>query len=128
MRQEESPTVIALRDIPPEGLRRELDLSGDFARMALDGTEADIPGARLSADLHLERHDRDVLVQGDLRGAVTLVCSRCLAPAKATVDGKIVVLYVPHGGDEAPDHADNEDEADRDSPDVITYQDDTIDL
>jgi uncharacterized protein len=122
MRPEERPYTVRLTDIPIEGLAHAWDLSGDFARMALAGTEADLATVELRTSLRLDRQQRDVYVHGGLEGAITLLCSRCMAPARVLVSSEIAVLYVPHGReageiDESPD-----------APDVFTYDDEVVDL
>ena len=114
------PFVINLAEIPPEGLVRTLDLSGDFARMALAETEADAATAKLEATLQLTKQAPDVYVQGTLRGDVTLLCSRCLGPAAVNVVAPISVLFVPRGRED--------DEIDPEAPDVIPYDGDEIDV
>jgi uncharacterized protein len=98
-------------------------LSGDFARMALAGTEADLDTVKLKTSLRLDRQQRDVYVHGGLEGAITLLCSRCMAPARVVVDSQLAVLYVPGGRE-----ADDIDQTQLDAPDVFTYDDEVVDL
>jgi uncharacterized protein len=114
------PFVISLAEIPPEGLVRTLDLSGEFARIALAETEADAATAKLEATLQLTKQAPDMYVQGTLRGDLTLLCSRCLGPAAVRVDAPISVLFVPRGRED--------DEIDPQAPDVIPYDGDEIDV
>jgi len=114
------PFVINLAEIPPEGRVRTLDLSGDFARMALAETEADAATAHLETILQLTKQLPDVYVAGTLRGDVTLLCSRCLGPAAVTIAAKISVMFVPRGRES--------DDIDAEAPDVIPYDGDEIDV
>jgi uncharacterized protein len=106
-----------------EGLVRAWDLSGDFARMALAGTEADVDTVELKTSLRLDRQQRDVYVHGGLAGAITLLCSRCMAPARVVVESQLAVLYVPRGR-----KTDDIDQTQLDAPDVFTYDDEVVDL
>ncbi len=126
MRPEERPYTVKLTEIPPEGLVRAWDLSGDFARMALRGTEADVDTAELKTELRLDKQQRDVYVHGSLEGAITLQCSRCLGAARVPVDSNIAILYVPRGRE--TEDRDDIAEADPASPDLFPYDDDVVDL
>lgn len=126
MRPDERPHTVKLADIPPEGLDRAWDLSGDFVRMALAQTEADAAASELATTLRLDKQQRDVFVHGSLTGTIALVCSRCLGPARVPVDADIAVLFVPRGREH--DRDDAADEVELDSPDVLPYDDEVIDL
>jgi uncharacterized protein len=91
--------------------------------MALAGTEADLDTLELKTSLRLDRQQRDVYVHGAFEGAITLLCSRCMTPARVPVDSKLAVLYVPRGRD-----VDDIDQSQLDAPDVFTYDDEIVDL
>ncbi len=124
MRHKDSPYVVSLREIPPSGLQREFDLSGEFARAALADTEADVDTAKLRADGTLYKSGVEVLARGRVDGEVTLVCSRCVGPAKVTVAAPFEVLYLPRDADVPAE----EEELTGEEPDVVPYDDEQLDL
>jgi uncharacterized protein len=77
-------------------------------------------GVRLQA--RLEPSGEDFLLRGQLRGAVTTSCSRCLEPARLPIATDVSVLFV----EKEPD--DSEDEENLDAPDVMTFEGGVIDL
>ena len=95
MHRSDSPYRVPLRQIPPDGLDLELDLSGAFARQALQGTGVDASSARLAATLHLQRVVHDVFVRGRVAGRVALPCSRCAKPAELPLDAPFELTFVP---------------------------------
>ncbi|HKA87139.1 MAG TPA: DUF177 domain-containing protein [Haliangiales bacterium] len=95
--------------------------------MALQGTEADLDTAELETELRLDKQQRDVYVHGSLTGAVTLLCSRCLGPARVPVAAKIAVLYAPRGR-ETDEEVDALGEPDPTAPDLLPYDDEIVDL
>ncbi len=124
MRPKESPFVIGLREVPPAGLHRSFDLSGDFARATLAETEADAESARLAATVDLTRSGLEVLARGQISGEVTMLCSRCAGPADVALSSPFEVLFLPRDADTPAETDDPVGEA----PDVIGYDDDQIDL
>jgi uncharacterized protein len=120
MRAKESPFVVRLREIPPSGLHRDWDLSGDFARATLADTEADAESARLGASADLTLAGVEVLARGRVGGDLTLVCSRCAGPAAVTLESDFEILFLPRDAD-AP-------AADEEGPDLAVYDDEAIDL
>lgn len=124
MRAPTSPFVVHVPEIPPEGLQRAFDLGGAFLENALKDTEAQAASSSARATLDLSRTGHDVLVRGDLTGALVVVCSRCAGPANVTLEEHLDLLYVPRGKD--TDLA--EPEANASEPDLLPYDGDTIDL
>lgn len=119
-----SPTAIALREIPPEGLHREYELSGPFVAAALEGTEVDAAASTVHAQVELYRTGPEVLVRGSLDGELQTVCSRCAGVASVELNGPIEVLFLPRGTEaEAAD-----DDDDLEQPDVAYYDEDKIEL
>jgi DUF177 domain-containing protein len=121
LRAKVSPFVIGLREIPPSGLHRDFDLSGDFARATFVDTEVDAESARVAASAELARTGTEVLVRGKIAGEASMVCSRCAGPAKVVLDGTFEVLFLPRDAD-APKTDDGE------AVDVSVYENDEIDL
>jgi uncharacterized protein len=124
LRRKESPYVVGLREIPASGLQRTFDLSGDFARAALVDTEASADDARLAADVTLFKSGVEVLARGRVEGELSMVCSRCVGPAKVSVVSPIEVLYLPRDADLPGSDEDIAGEL----PDVVPYEDEQIDL
>ena len=130
MRPDDRPYTVRLAEIPPEGLVRAWDLSGDFTRMALEGTEANADASRLRTELRFDKQEREVYVHGSLVGEIALVCSRCLGPAVVPVDEELGVMFVPRGGenDRRDRDGDDEDAIELEAPDVMPYDDEVIDV
>ena len=124
MRSPTSPTAIQLREIPPEGLRRAYDLSGEFAAGALEGTEVTPEGSQVAAELELHKSGVEVLARGRITGRLSVLCSRCVGAATVALDSPVQVLFLPRGAQERG-AAEGEDV---DQPDVVHYLDDEIDI
>jgi uncharacterized protein len=124
--RKQSPFVIKLREIPPEGMTRTFDLAGDWARGALKGTEAQVvPPDGLTAEVELMKSQEDVYARGTIAGVLTLPCSRCLTPAPLAVKSDFEITYVPAG---AEADVDEELEVTDEMADTATYENDEVDL
>jgi uncharacterized protein len=122
----ESPFVVKLREIPPEGLAKTLDLRGEWAEHALQGTDAELePRSDLHADVELQKAHADVLARGKLVGVLTVPCSRCLTPAAVLVNAPFEMTFVPAG---AEPEAGGEIEVTEELADLSTYENDEVDL
>jgi len=102
-----NPMLLNLSRIPPEGLEMSLDLDEAlFGRWLREDPGVEIAGpARAEARLRLERHGRDVLLRGQVRGTLTLTCSRCLTPFETPLATEFELLLTPgpepvRGGEE----------------------------
>jgi uncharacterized protein len=73
----------------------------------------------------LEPTGDDYLLRGKLTGGVLLPCARCLETARLPLDEDISVIYVEH---ESRVEEESEAEAALDAPDVLTFEDGTINL
>jgi uncharacterized protein len=81
------------------------------------------PAARgLRFQGRLEPSGDDYLLRGQLAGALTTTCSRCLEPAQLPLQNDVSVLFV----EQEPDDADDEEALD--APDVMTFENGVIDL
>lgn len=126
MRTPPSPYAIALRDIPAEGLHLAYDLSGAFAENAFEGTEVDAARSAANVELDLYRTGHEVVVRGALTGDLATICSRCADEAHVAIDTPVEVIFVPRGTEIA---AADEDDGDLvAAPEVVHYDDETIDL
>jgi uncharacterized protein len=123
----DSPHRVPLRQIPPDGLDLEFDLSGPFARQALAGTEVDPETAKLSAQVALQRVAHDVFVRGRVMGTVTLACSRCTKDAALTIDAPFELTFVPPASDGRAGDAE-EVELLPDELDVVPYDGEAVEL
>src|SRR5262249_21875303 len=128
LRHRESPYVVGLRDIPPEGLTRRFDLSGDFARAALHDTEAQAEDAVISAELTLQKSGVEVLARGHVDSQVTLVCSRCGGRARVVMAWPLEGLFLAPDADPPEGLADGLDPMAEDAPDVVAYEGEEVDL
>ena len=83
--------VVALEDVPPEGLERPLDVSPDvLAALVAEGEEE--PPAFVSAltgALRLRLLGARLEVRGSFQVGVTLACDRCLALTSAVLTGEV---------------------------------------
>lgn len=73
--------VIPVDQITWAGMDVAVDLGTEwFACWHTDDPSLDFaPEDHCTGVVHLERHDRDILLRGHLAGALTCTCSRCLA-------------------------------------------------
>jgi len=83
----------------PVGSTRKLEVSTPVLQLS-DGTEpgedARVLEARdLTGIVKVTRLTRDLLVQGEVEGQVTLECSRCLTPVTVPVSGHLEEEYQP---------------------------------
>jgi len=112
-----------LDDIPPEGLEVSFGLEG------LGAAELGPQVARvvqvLRAELRLERRGRRVTARGGYRGAVKLVCSRCLAELDYQAAGEMDLVFLPQ---EMEPPSTEEVQLSREQMAVVFYQGDELDL
>lgn len=96
-----SPMIVSVRDLPVD---RRFQLSNEFIRDALAGLpmrEAlergtdDARAGEAAANLSIYTEDENVFVRGPLRGWLEVACSRCLGPARVTLDENLAVTYLP---------------------------------
>jgi len=83
--------VVALEDVPPEGLERPLDLSPEALAVLVAEGEEEPPAfvSALTGALRLRRLGARLEVRGSFQVGVTLACDRCLAPASTVLTGEI---------------------------------------
>jgi uncharacterized protein len=83
--------VVALENMPPEGLERPLNLSPEAlaALVAEDGEEPPSLVGALTGTLRLRRLGARLEVRGSFQVGAALACDRCLAPATAILTGEI---------------------------------------
>jgi uncharacterized protein len=108
MSPESSSFKVALRDLPAH---RRITVTSQYVdelvrgmplRDALEAVPADDGG---SAELDLDNTDgKTVLVQGTIKGQVTVACSRCVGPAHIRFDEAVHVTFLP--AHEVPDDED----------------------
>src|SRR5690349_14515433 len=95
-----SPMIVSVRDLPVE---QHFELSSELIRDALAGLPmrealergADAVAGEAAADLSIYTEDENVFVRGPLRGWIEVACSRCLGPARVTLDEDLAVTYLP---------------------------------
>lgn len=96
MRRVPGPFAVKLREIPEEGVTKSYDLTGTFAKKALEETP-EVKVGRLSTEVDLTRVDNDVIAHGRLAGELELMCSRCAGPARHTLDAEFDMTFMPPG-------------------------------
>ncbi len=91
------PLKIDVGAISEAGLDLPLELGeGWFARWQEEDPDLEFAGpGSLTATVHLEKHGRDILLRGHLKGELRLTCSRCLTPYAAPVTADFDLLLVP---------------------------------
>jgi uncharacterized protein len=90
---------VPIASIPPEGLEKEVNLGEKY----FSGWREEDPGlefsnAQINGSVRLEKHGRDILVRGALKGRLQLACSRCLEEFSWPVDVDFDLLLVPSPG------------------------------
>jgi uncharacterized protein len=116
---------IPLNSIPETGKELHLDLGPEwFARWQDEDPGLEFAGAEVTGTVRLAKHGRDVLVRGELSGALRLTCSRCLEPYGAKAQAGFDLLLVP-----APEaHAAHGEELTPEDLDLDYYSGETVDL
>ncbi len=83
--------LIRLDTLGPRGL----EITPDAWALACAAEGAGGPVQGLTGRIHLERHDKQIFVHGELAATVTLPCVRCLAPLSLALAGPFACLYSP---------------------------------
>ncbi|HEY3359546.1 MAG TPA: DUF177 domain-containing protein [Polyangia bacterium] len=110
-----------IKDIPPEGLDREITLPATWFETTMAGVEGAWDQATGTVELNLSRHGaEDVLARGVVHTRVTVPCARCVEPAAVAIDADFAATFVPRGEARA--------EGAEDEPDVQTYTGEEIDV
>ncbi len=109
-----------VRDIPSEGLHREIPLGPAWFASALHGVDGTWDDAAGSVSVTLSRARAEILARGELAVRFHVPCARCLEPALVEVSAPFATTFVP-----APVAAS---EGDEDEPDIQTYTGDEVDL
>jgi uncharacterized protein len=131
-KRRESPFVVRLRDLPPEGMQWSLALTDEWTDKVVGGTplEWHAQGARAQVSLH--KTDRDVVAVGQLSGGLTAACSRCTGPSRMPLAASFELVFVPAGDPRAlaKSQADDDGEAvaDEGGADTAEYVDEQLDL
>jgi uncharacterized protein len=107
-----------INEIGENGLALDVAITSEWLASACPDLEARPtgPGVRLRG--RLSRNGDDYLLQGRLGGTLEATCSRCLDPARVTIEAPIAVTFVPA----------DEDEDLGDDADVIGFAGNEIDL
>jgi uncharacterized protein len=125
----ESPYVVELRDIPPEGKQLALSPDADFVRAALADEPLTWSPSQLRVDVQLFKTGAEVVARGTLRGAMSTECSRCTAPSTQRLDETFDLTFVPAGRAAASESAGGgEHEMQPGEAELCTYVDEAIDL
>jgi uncharacterized protein len=96
--------IVPVRELPEE---RRVELTSEFIeealaglpmREALERSKGDAGAGHAVADLSIyAAEDENVFVRGPLQGWIEVACSRCLGPARVTLDESLAVTYLPKG-------------------------------
>lgn len=82
---------VALDDIPTRGL--DVVIGPWAVRACASGLEGE--DAQCEGHLRVTRHDRHILVEGEVSGSAVVRCDRCTAPQRFALSAPIVCLYSP---------------------------------
>jgi uncharacterized protein len=127
---------VLIQDLPA---RQEIDLGAEFVRAAIDGLpiraalerpedDPEAGVARAEIDLSIDNDiDNAVFARGTVRGWMNVACSRCVEPARVSLEEQIFASFLPRAGIPAAD-PDDELEATEDDVDVYPYDDEQVDL
>ncbi|HEX3693757.1 MAG TPA: DUF177 domain-containing protein [Polyangia bacterium] len=112
-----------IKDIGDDGLVLDVPVTADWLAAACP--DSDLVPAQPPLRLHgvIERsgsaRDADILLRGDLKGAIETPCSRCLETARIVLNIPLAVTFVEREpGD--PEEADD--------PDVVYFDSDEVDI
>ena len=116
-----------VKDIGEHGVDVDLAITPAFLAQECADLELRPDGEGKPLEFHgrIEPTGDDYLLRGKLTGALLMPCARCLEPARLVLDEDISVVYVEHEG---AVEEESEAEAALGAPDVLTYEDGTIDL
>jgi uncharacterized protein len=114
--------LFKIKDIGDDGLDVDLPVTGAWLAEQCPDLDAKLGADGLALRGVLERSGDDVLLRGDLRGALEMPCGRCLEAARIPVDIPLTVTFV-----EKSDHGKSDIEAD-DDDDVVFFEGGEIDL
>jgi uncharacterized protein len=89
------PLYIRLRDVPDSGLELDLELRRELLADALEGEDSRIDHDQVRLAGTLTKQGENAFFRGRLLGSLELACSRCLAPAKVSVDQPLNVTFTP---------------------------------
>jgi uncharacterized metal-binding protein YceD (DUF177 family) len=83
--------VVALEDVPPEGLDRPLNIKPEDLAALVAGDEEEPPSfvTALTGTIRLRRLGARLEVRGSFRVGASLACDRCLALTRADLTGEI---------------------------------------
>ncbi|MDR1045948.1 MAG: DUF177 domain-containing protein [Candidatus Adiutrix sp.] len=83
--------VIALEDIPAEGLDLVLNLAPErlTSLVAVDGQAAPVFRSSLTGVLHLSKIGPRLRLKGRIKVSVVLACDRCLAETENSLEGQV---------------------------------------
>ncbi|MHB8069963.1 MAG: YceD family protein [Desulfobaccales bacterium] len=116
---------VPIASIPPEGLEKEMDLGEKyFSRWREEDPELEFSNAQINGSVRLEKHGRDILVRGALKGQLQLACGRCLEEFGGPVDVDFDLLLVPSPGSMQGE----DEELSAADLDVDYYSGETVDL
>jgi uncharacterized metal-binding protein YceD (DUF177 family) len=112
-----------IKDIGDDGLDVDLPLTAAF--LAVECPDLDARPASRGVTLRgvLEKSGDDILLRGDLTGALDTSCARCLEAAQVELNIPLVVTFVEKEGGDAGDDSEDDDDGD-----VVYFEGGEIDL
>jgi uncharacterized protein len=111
-----------IKDIGEAGIDVRADVTQAWLTAECPDLAANLSQAGVRLEGRLEPAGDGYLLRGNLRGALTVACARCLEPAPVAIDAPLTISFIekPEGsaGDEDEDQAD----------DVATFEYGVIDV
>jgi uncharacterized protein len=118
-----------VRDIPPEGVQREMSLEPIWFVANMGGIEGGWDRATGLLKINLSRQGSEVLARGALQVHFAVSCARCLGSAAVRCETDFATTFVPAGApDKKADAPQREPEPEDDEPDIQRYSGEEIDL
>lgn len=111
-----------IKDIGDAGLDVQVPITAAWLGTECPGIEVEPGPAGLALSGRIDRSGESYLLRGQLRGALTTACGRCLEPATVDFDLPVVVSY------EERDEDDEEAAGDDEDGDVRSFTGGLIDL
>jgi uncharacterized protein len=111
-----------IKDIGDAGLEVQVPITTAWLGTECPGVDVEPADAGLALTGRIDRSGESYLLRGQLRGALTTACSRCLEPAIVALDVPVVVAY------EEADEDTEEAAGDDDDGDVRSFTGGEIDL
>lgn len=110
-----------IRDIGEAGIDVCVDVSAAWLASECADAAVTLSQAGVRLEGRIEPAGEGYLLRGNLRGALTVSCARCLEPAVVAIDSPMAISFVEKGEDD-------EDDPDEAQDDVVKFEHGAIDV